>query len=501
MPKNKIFYLFFVVFIASLSFISGCATVKAPDTPYSAWSAPERKGIRDALHDPIWTSIRERTIDITKPLSLGDFIDIALRNNPTTRKAWQEAKEAEAEYKAMQSTWLPNLTVSATANREKEITESDYYTSRARPDKRIVIDDHSEYGPKSELTILVLDFGARSGAIEQAAQNLLADNYQFNQTLQDLMLEVEKSYYELYSAYSAVAAAKADLKDAKKSLESAEQKFKVGLAAKLDFYEAKASYENARYNLEDAKGTAFSKKGALCKVIGIFADTDFEIADPSREIPDEITKENVTTLIEEALKQRPDIQAARANLRAKKEAIKIANSALWPSLNAGATAEANWYDYYYDTNDKVIERYKRDQTYAGYLTVTWDVFDGFYHLNEKHARQAGFEAEKSNLTASELEASQEVWTTYYNFKTAGRKFEYSESYYESSKVAYDLAFESYKEGLKDILYLLDAQAKLSDSRSKLVDSKKDVFVSIAELAHATGVLYTESASIVEERNK
>jgi len=57
---------------------------------------------------------------------------------------------------------------------------------------------------------------------------------------------------------------------------------------------------------------------------------------------------------------------------------------------------------------------------------------------------------------------------------------------DTSKSAYDLALESYKAGLKSILDLLDAESKLSDARSKLIQSKKDVFVALANLAHATG---------------
>jgi outer membrane protein len=87
---------------------------------------------------------------------------------------------------------------------------------------------------------------------------------------------------------------------------------------------------------------------------------------------------------------------------------------------------------------------------------------------------------------AELEASADVWIKYYDFRTAAQKLVFSESFLETSKNAYDLALESYKAGLRSILDLLDGESKLSDARSKLIQSKKDLFVALANLAHSTG---------------
>ncbi len=59
---------------------------------------------------------------------------------------------------------------------------------------------------------------------------------------------------------------------------------------------------------------------------------------------------------------------------------------------------------------------------------------------------------------------------------------------EASRSRYDLALDSYQEGLQSLLDLLQAQSALSSARSKLVGSSRDVYVALAILSHAAGRL-------------
>jgi outer membrane protein TolC len=75
---------------------------------------------------------------------------------------------------------------------------------------------------------------------------------------------------------------------------------------------------------------------------------------------------------------------------------------------------------------------------------------------------------------------------YYDFNTAVQKLQFSQSYFDTTVNSYDLALESYNAGLKSILDLTQAQSDLSSARSRLIQSKQDVFVFLAALAHSTG---------------
>ncbi|MFH1791960.1 MAG: TolC family protein [Candidatus Omnitrophota bacterium] len=466
-----------VIVIAMVAGLAGCRTAQAPLRSDAMWIPPKWEQI-SKTSDAVWADIRERRVNFREPLALIELIDIALKYNPSTKKAWEDARVQETKRKQAEAAWYPEITASA-----------DISAQRQNADHQIDDTNNYGYGPELKLTYMVLDLGGRMADIKEATYSVLSANFTFNRSMQDLILDVEEAYYGLYSAAAQVAAAEDDAEDAGTALTAARQKFDVGLVAQLDVYQAESTYDDALYNLEDAKGKFLDAKGTLAETIGFPADTDLSIVPPAGALPTDISKEDVRALIEAALIQRPDIAAVRADLVAKEAAIVSANSSLWPTVNLEADSDVRWYEYYgYD---------KRDGNYYGYsgfVNIEWDFFDGFKKAQKKRQAENLRDKAREALIQAELEASGDVWTKYHNYNTSVKKLKYSEAFLKSSEEAYRLALDGYEVGLKSILDLLDAQSKLSDARSKHIQSKKDLFFSIAELAHATGTIGMEGGN-------
>lgn len=459
----------YITIIIQLSALTGCRTVKAPSTPYEMWASDEIETKQE--QDLLWNSIRENEFDTSKPLPLTELIDIALNNSPDTRQVWQSARAAEAEVKKAVSAYYPQLSASGTVGRQKK-------------DSDLELDEEQNalyYGPSGKLTFLLLDFGGRSASVRETINQLVAANLDFNRSLQNLILSVEQAYYGLYSAQSKVKAAELNVKDAKAAFDAAQQKLAVGLGAKPDVLQAKSVYDNSLYMLEDARGQVLTSQASLARVLGFPADVEFSIAGPSDVPPVDITREEVGKLIDDAVRQRPDIAALRASLRAEQAGLRAASSELWPTLNLGATAQRSWYELYGDDDINVSET-----EYSGYASVNWDFFDGFYKLNNMKGANAEVGAAREKLKQSMIQASTDVWTYYYSFKTAASKLTYGKASLESSLASYELIFQGYNSGLKSILDVLDAQAKLSQARSNLIESTKDLYVALANLANSVG---------------
>lgn len=476
MTITKYVLLAFLIFTISLTM--GCQTTKAPSKPYQTWTPPKQEKISKTT-DPTWSAIRKKEFDTSQPFTLVELIDIALSNNPATRQAWKQAHAAEAGVKQAKSTLYPQVTVSADATRHKTVTK-----------QKISDLDELEYGPAAKFTYLLLDFGGRGAQIKEASKMLLAANFQFNQSIQDLLLEVEKAYYGLYSDQAILEAAKIDLKNTKEVLEATKQKFDSGLVSKLDVLQAKSNYEDALYSLGDAEGAVKNSKADLAQILGLAADTPLQIAAPHKEIPTDITVKDVSQLIDETLMKKPSVASLRAGLQAKEEAVKSANSDLWPTLGVGASTEKNWHRQH-----GPVKAHTTDYELAGSLSVTWDIFDGFYNLSKKRQLQAEADAERENLKQAQLQASTDVWTKYSDYRTAVKKYEYAKVFFDTTNASYDMAMESYNAGLKSILDLLQAQSDLSKAQSQLIQSREDLFVGLADLAHAAGLLSIKKDSI------
>lgn len=415
-------------------------------------------------------------MDFSKELSLADLADMALENNPSTKEAWANAKAYDARKKQAQSAWYPTVTASGYVIQKKQTGSNKAYNY-----------NELDYGPAGKLTYLLFDLGGRSATVEEKTRVQLAANFQFNKAVQDLLVNVGKMYYALYSAEALVTAAEIDMENARVNLNAANDKFIAGVVSKLDLLQAESDYYNYLYALESAKGAVKTAKADLAEQIGVAPDEKFRIAIPERQAPLKIVKYTITEIIEYSLKRRPDISAARAQVLAKQAAVIAANSDLWPTVNFETNTERNL--YYYHNSPK---NYGDDFDYAAmYFTVSWDIFDGFNKLNIKRQAQYKLKEEREKLIEAELAASSDVWTKYFNYKTAVKKFGASASFLRSSKAYYELALEGYKAGLKSMLDLTNAFSNLSEARSKMIASKKDVFVSFIELVHAVGILNTK----------
>ena len=472
--------IFAVVFIAIIiGTAAGCRMVEPPAGPEAEWEPPDWARDEQA-DDPVWESIKASPADLSRPLTLVDCLDIALKNSPATRQAWAGALSAAAEVGQAESLLYPQLAVNATGTYLKQ--EYTLKTGAGAADTAPDMDEFN-YGPGLELNWLLFDFGGVRGGIEEARQMLLAANYSFNQSIQDMILSVEKSYYQLQSARSEVTAAEADVKDTKKALEAARKKLDVGLVSKLDELQADSSYQDSLYQLESSRGALETARAELAASLGLAADAGFSISETEKELPTDISPEDVSSLIEKGLERRSDIAALRAELRAKEAAVGVASSTFYPSLSLGGSANKLWYSYRDDP-----ELYDDSYMYTAYLGLSWDIFTGFSDLEKKRAAEAEAELTRQNLKEAEITAAADVWNKYYAYQTAVKKYSFSEAFLETARQAYNLALESYNNGLKDIIDLLQAQSDLSSARSQLITSKKDLFVSIAELAHATGTL-------------
>ncbi len=478
---TRLRFIGLVLFSGSVIIFAGCRSVSLPEVYSLPWTPPDW-AVEEASQSSEVRPVSPAALSL--PLTLAGCADIALENNPSTRRAWAVARAAAAGVGQAESLRYPRVSISGSGSyqrRKYSLKDDNGEIDALAPDV-----DGFVYGPALELTYLLFDFGGVSGGVEEARQSLLAANYSFNQSIQDLLLDVERSYYRLHAAEAALIAAEADVEDARTADQASQQRYQVGLSSKLDQLQARSTYQDSLYRLEQARGELQDSRGSLAAVLGLPADTAFTLAPVTEGIPETISEDDVSRLIADGLRQRADLSALRARIRAREAAVRIASASLYPQLDLGGTADKSWYSY----NDNP-ELYDDSYSYAGYLTLKWDIFTGFGDREKKRQAEAEASAAREELALAEIQASAEVWTKYYAFKTAVRRYGFSQSFLETAQQSYSLAREGYQTGLKSILDLLQSQSALSSARSQMITAERDVFISLAELAYVTGTLTRE----------
>lgn len=400
-------------------------------------------------------------------LTLGDVVDVALRNNPQTQQSWAQARVAAASYGAALGANYPQLdgTASATSTQSSTLVQ---------------ITRRSQFAPTVSLSYLVLDFGGRSGSIVAARANAVALDLAHNATLQSTLLQVEIAYYTLMAARQLVDAQLLTLADAKKNLEAAQQRHRVGVATIADVLLAQTTVAQAQLDLDTDSGTVFTSRGALATAMGLRADVPYALA----PVPDCDTvtvgaaAAGVDSLITRALQLRPDLAAARADIQQAQAQVRIARSAALPSLEFTGSGGHTY------SNVGIFQ----GPNYALTLGLTIPIFNGFAYQYNVTAAQASVQAFTAQANLLRTQIANQVFTSYYALRTATQSVRTTDVLLASAKQAETVANGRYRAGVGTILDLLAAQSALATARQQQVKARWTWFGALAQLAHDVGVL-------------
>lgn len=414
-----------------------------------------------------------------KTWSLPELIDEALKRNPSTRQAWETARVSEADLAVARSYYYPTATVSASGG-------PSHNTSPLYPGTTTV--DQWTGGPQLQIQYLLLDFGARNAAVEAARFTLLANNFNYNQTLQTIVLNVMTSYYNVDNARANVENAEAAVALAQSTFDSTQIKSKAGLTAVTDVYQAKQTLAQDQFNLENARGALSQAHVQLLTSVGMPGNTHIDVSPPVDRPSTAVLEQEIDKLVDTALRQRPDLANRYAVWRSQLAAANQAEANRWPQLTVGANLQRT----YYDAHSKIVEGAPTTDSNGQYdgaaamLTFSWDVFDGGNKLNAARSAKRQADAARAALQQAELGAISDVVLNFIAFKTAAKSVDAAEVLVESSQQSYDSTNISYKSGLKSILDLLTAENNLASAKATLAQSRTNLYTAAASLANATG---------------
>jgi len=403
-------------------------------------------------------------------LTLAQLVDVALRINPSTKVAWERARSAAAQWGVARGDYYPTISgdVSGTG-----------IGGSAR----------GVFGQVGvSLSYLLLDFGGREASVESARQALAAANWNHNQAIQDVLRNVPQAYYEYIGYKAQVRASEASLKEALTSLDSTEQRRRAGVSTIADVLQARSNADQVRLTLVANRGGVKVSRGDLATAVGWPANIDFDVAVEPKDLPLSRMEQNTKELIHLALRDRSDLSSARANVRQGKADLKKAESDLWPKLvatgNAGWTGINARISGSYGVFDGDIDA--SDISYYGGLAFQIPIFEGFSLRNKVRVARSNLEAARAALRLKEEEVISDVWSSFYNVRTAAQQVETSKTLLASSTESYRVSLARYRAGAAEIVELLNAQSLLVSARSQEVQARTDLFTFYAELVHAIG---------------
>lgn len=414
--------------------------------------------------------------DLSRPLTLPELVDIALQNNPSTKKAWWNAQRAAASVGSAQSPYYPQLDFGA------DISNGRTYKFVNGPQ-----DSYTIGGANLFLNMLLYDFGGRNANLCSTRNALIAANWQSNFEIQKVMLQVLESAYQYIHAEELLKAAIVSQEEAERLLFISREMNRVGLNPISDVYTSESSLSIMKMETARQKAHLRVQMGRLLVSLGLSADGALALA-PIQFMPTSYTQD-LDKLIEIAHRQRADLFARQARVAEFESNLDRVYSAYGPKVRFHSMGGVN--HYFHD--------HSGGWQYEVGLSLDMPLFNGFDTAYQNRRAYAELQLSIEEMNDLQISITMEVLSHSQTLIAVQEMLPNAEDNLNSAIKAYEGVLERYRSGKEAIVAVSNALRQLAQARVLYSDVKTRLLVSAASLAYSTGSLvpYTEIPCLKE----
>ena len=420
--------------------------------------------------------------------TLAELIDIAERNNPRTKVAWDRAKQAGEQLGIERSAYYPILAGVATFADQRTINPFPKPLAPAG----YTVNDTWLAEPEVTLQYLLFDSGKRKASVDAATAETLVAGANFMEINQSVAFQVASAYYALLTGKERLQATRETLKTAQTTQDAAELQLRNGRSTLPDVLNARAETAQAVFDEESASGDEQIARVRLREAIGVDPSPDITIdSQESAPLPQLLTQ-SIDELIDRALADRPDLLAQAAEIRATHFEIRAATAeygpritftgsaaqtALWPTASFGQLGSAS------------------KPTWSAAFQIEWKIFDGGARKHQLAAAESKYREAQNEMTDKRDNAAREVWSAYIAFRTAIRKHQAAVALLQSATTSYSASLDAYRYGVRNLVDVLTAEKQLALARLSIVAARSELFLQAVNLEFATGNLLRGRPSV------
>lgn len=306
--------------LAAAGLLTGCASLRSPVTPEPAltlpagWSNPApgtaqtRAAWWDSFNDPL----------------LSQLVRTALDQGTDVRGALAQVRQARALRAQAVAALAPSLTLGGVAQASRRDGQAST--------RSVGVDLDMAWEPDL--------WGANGQALSAADADLAAQQAMLAGTRTTVAAELVAAYLDLRGAQARSAIAAANLASQEQTLQLTRWRADAGLVSTLDVEQAQSSAAQTRAQLPALRTAVDQNAHAIAVLTGAAPASLLERLSTPAPLP-RLAADPALALPAELLRQRPDIAAAEAALRAAAARLDAADAARLPSLSLGGSLGLN----------------------------------------------------------------------------------------------------------------------------------------------------------------
>jgi len=401
-------------------------------------------------------------------LTIDESIKLALENNPKMRIARETLRKAGALIDEATAQGMPKLSLDGTWQRLDEVPLAKL------GDRQIPLGNLDNRTANLALVQPLDVFGVVRTGKKVAKHNMSAATSEYQQTTNDLVLEVKTAYFNVLRAQRYLKVQEDTIKALEAHLADAKARLQAGTAARFEVMRAETQVANARQQLIAAQNGVELARSAFNNVLGRPLDTPFELDEPEQPRYVDV---DASRCITKACENRPEVLRVEAQVRAAIEQAKAAALLGKPRFNL------RWV---YNKNFDTTLFNPRDKSWQAFLTTSISLYDGGSTKASVEKARADAESMKSLRDQTRLGVTLDAQQSYLSLRESRERIQAAEKALEQARESMRLAQVRYQGGVSTQVELFDAQSALTLAETNYVNAIYDYQVSLAKVEHAVG---------------
>ena len=412
------------------------------------------------------TAAGAQTEQAAQAWSLRQCISYALEHNITVKQQDVTRQQREIDLSTAKNSRLPDLNGSASQN---------WSFGRGLTSENTYSNTNTSSTSFSLGTSVPLFSGLKiPRTIELNKLNLEAATADMEKARNDISVQVAQAYVQILYDMEMCDVAQRQISIDSLQVVRLKEMYRNGKASGVDVAQQEATLAQSRLTYTQADNDCRLAVLALSQLLELPSPEGFAIIRPDAGVidpsagavppsPDEIYQEAITF--------KPEIKAELYRLKGSEMNIKIAQSALLPTLSLNAGIGSN----YYKTSGFKAESFGRQMRnnfsqYIG-LSLNVPIFNRFATRNSIRSAKLERETQQLQLDNVRKNLYKEIQQAYYNTIAARAKYESSMEASRSNKAAFDLMSAKYEYGKANITEFNEAKNNWLKAESDLVIAK------------------------------
>ncbi|MFC1717464.1 TolC family protein [Candidatus Poribacteria bacterium] len=411
-------------------------------------------------------------IDVSKPLTLDQCIEIALKQSSNIRIANLNLTSAKLDVDDARANYWPEVDVSA----------------QYRFSDRIDFGwDRQNYDAQIAAGYTIWDHGRREIGLAQAKADQLGVQSDYSRTKQDLIFSITAAYYDLLEAGKLIDVNEKLVEISRGNVEKATAFQETGRGIPADVAAARVQQANDELGLVNAQNNLELARADLASRMGLNPIIPIEVVDTDETamIP-ETTEVSLEDSMAKAIQNRPELIRLRVRATSLEWSLRLARLDRWPIISAQ-------YDYNVLLDDYLRDRdnFKTYRNWSAAVTFSFPIFDGGASIRREQNAEIAVQQIEEDISDSERAVMLDVEQAYLDLERAAKSLDIAGKQVKDATESLNVMLGRYEQDMVIFLEVLDVQARYAQALINEIRAFYDYKIAEKSMLRAMGALRVE----------